>query len=83
MREPRVTLVTPPGGPVRPEGLLWEHECNFQDLDGSTYHRQLLPIDDSQGWRVEAADPLTVSPSILCGSCNVHGFWRQGQWVPA
>jgi hypothetical protein len=33
-------------------------------------------------WQVEQADPLTVSPSILC-VCGDHGYIRDGAWVPA
>jgi hypothetical protein len=28
-------------------------------------------------------DPLTVSPSLLCGRCGNHGFIRNGHWEPA
>jgi hypothetical protein len=31
-------------------------------------------------WQVESWDPLTISPSILCGSCGHHGYIRQGRW---
>jgi hypothetical protein len=34
-------------------------------------------------WQVESMDPLTVSPSVLCGRCGDHGFVRVGRWVPA
>jgi hypothetical protein len=33
-------------------------------------------------WTVEAWEPLTLSPSLLCG-CGHHGFVRNGAWVPA
>jgi hypothetical protein len=72
----------------------WRHECSIPDctadgwdpVDPSTwvYWREaMLPLDDARGWRVESIDPLTVSPSILCGSCGLHGWWRSGAWVPA
>jgi hypothetical protein len=35
-----------------------------------------------QLWTVESLDPLTISPSLLCGSCGDHGFIRDGRWVP-
>lgn len=35
------------------------------------------------GWTLESKEPLTVSPSLLCGSCGSHGFIRNGAWVPA
>lgn len=73
--------------------ILWSHECNFAVCtkddwdpdDPSTWdywHSDVrLPLHDTQGWRVEQVDPLTVSPSILCGSCGTHGFWRDGRWI--
>lgn len=33
-------------------------------------------------WQVESWDPMTLSPSLLCG-CGDHGFVRAGQWVVA
>ncbi len=47
----------------------------------SREHRR-LPLGP-EGWTVTAKDPLTVSPSILCGPCGVHGFFREGRWVEA
>lgn len=32
-------------------------------------------------WTVECYDPLTLSPSLLCGICGDHGFIRNGEWV--
>lgn len=34
-------------------------------------------------WTVEAWEPLTLSPSLLCRACKDHGFIRGGRWVPA
>jgi hypothetical protein len=36
----------------------------------------------SATWQVESWDPLTLSPSLLCG-CGDHGFIRGGKWVRA
>lgn len=33
-------------------------------------------------WQVHSWDPLTISPSVLCG-CGDHGFIRNGRWVRA
>jgi hypothetical protein len=30
-------------------------------------------------WRVLSEEPLTLSPSLLCG-CGHHGFIRDGHW---
>lgn len=34
-------------------------------------------------WQVEAWEPMTLSPSLLCNTCGRHGFIRQGKWVEA
>lgn len=34
-------------------------------------------------WAVEQWDPLTLSPSVLCGACGDHGWIRNGRWEPA
>lgn len=33
--------------------------------------------------RTESTDPLTITPSILCLDCGLHGYVRAGRWVPA
>lgn len=42
------------------------------------------PLDGR--WHIVSRDPLTVAPSIWCkppGGCGLHGFIREGCWVPA
>lgn len=34
-------------------------------------------------WTLVSADPLTLSPSLLCMICGHHGFISAGRWVPA
>lgn len=68
--------------------LWWSHTCNFpdlvEDITGGTFrHAARLPMHLTRGWVVERAEPLTVSPSILCGSCKTHGFIRDGKWIAA
>lgn len=38
---------------------------------------------DPRGWEVQSLEPLTISPSVLCLSCNHHGFIRGGKWISA
>lgn len=38
---------------------------------------------DSPRWRLHSLDPLTLAPSILQRPCGLHGFIREGRWVPA
>lgn len=77
-------------------GFWWQHDCTPYDeaklaqleADTAAWYREqrqaprLLPIGPN-GWTVDQVDPLTLSPSILCGLCKIHGFWRNGEWVPA
>lgn len=67
--------------------LLLGHQCtdvwapNGCTLD-SEVSRQLDP-DPRPRWQVESWEPLTLSPSLLCRTCGLHGFIRAGRWVPA
>lgn len=41
-------------------------------------------ISTEPGWHtIVCADPLTISPSILCADCGLHGYVREGRWVGA
>jgi uncharacterized protein DUF6527 len=67
-----------PGG-----GVLWEHDTPA----GYPARRHLVDPAAGQTWTVTAADPLTLDPSLHCdpelGGCGVHGWIRDGRWVPA
>lgn len=57
-----------------------EHEC--RTVDGV----RLIVAPALQlgtGHIIEQANPLTVSPSILCPDCGLHGFIREDRWVDA
>ncbi len=41
---------------------------------------RLAGFADRAVWQVESLDPLTLSPSLLCGRCGDHGFIREGAW---
>lgn len=38
---------------------------------------------NAKRWTVEQLEPLTLSPSILDTECGLHGYVREGLWVPA
>ena len=65
----------------------WEHDCMtyLGPGDGTTLTpcraETLLPINAAIGWQVQQVDPLTVTPSILCGRCKTHGFITNSVWV--
>lgn len=37
----------------------------------------------SAGHQVLSEDPLTITPSILCPDCGLHGFVTEGLWRTA
>lgn len=39
-----------------------------------------LPIGP-EGWTTVQADPLTVTPSVHCTECGLHGFITNGAWA--
>lgn len=65
-----------------------EHTCgrwpDEQEPDG-----QLVTVvaphlkDGGHTWERDAEGRTTVNPSILCQSCGLHGFVRQGAWSTA
>lgn len=57
----------------------FEHRCDRGDR-GTVICAPALQLDG--GHRIECADPLTISPSILCPDCGTHGFIRDGRWTP-
>lgn len=64
-------------------GLIEEHDSSGGRCSG--YVRFRVPQNDTTtrpGWTVESMEPLTLSPSVLCTTCQHHGFIRGGRWVP-
>jgi hypothetical protein len=74
------------------EHFWFDHDCSLVNDEGTNIqewavsegfnHATMLPIGP-EGWQIVQKDPLTVAPSILCGGCGVHGFFRDGEWVSA
>lgn len=66
-------------------GIVEWHDCahDFQGagvyFDNDAAHRAW---PRGPFWTVESRDPLTISPSVACGSCSHHGFIRSGRWEP-
>ena len=60
----------------------WEHDCLTYDRPPIPEREEtMLPIHAVTGWQVQQTEPLTVTPSILCGRCGTHGFITNGAWV--
>lgn len=78
--------------------FMWAHECEDvaaawatagHPLDEESARRfqqsrdrRSLPLG-TEGWTVVQRNPLTLSPSLLCKNCGLHGFIREGKWVKA
>jgi hypothetical protein len=80
-----VLVLRTPDGEDHPVGMDVHHltpagkPCGGWIAFDVPYHDWLPPEGK---WQVEAWDPITLSPSLLCG-CGDHGFVRQGAWIPA
>jgi hypothetical protein len=49
-----------------------------------------VPVEQSNGttWSIQQGERgsfehLTLAPSVLCKRCSLHGWIRDGRWVPA
>jgi hypothetical protein len=88
---PRVSFTLDEGG----KSLRWVHQCESETghwwlAETGNDRPALLPLhytDSYRGgtahWDLVQPEPLTVTPSILCDECGVHGFITNGEWVPA
>ena len=63
-------------------GIAWWHNCGVDYPAREDWIPTNAP-GEKRGWDVEHAQPLTLSPSILCRRCGRHGFIRAGKWVAA
>lgn len=52
------------------------HDPELEEMYGAP-----LPLGPD-GWRLVSVDPITVTPSILCKDCDIHGFITDGKWMP-
>lgn len=59
-----------------------EHVCT-RPRDGMTLRiAPFLTADkpNQRGHQLLSEDPLTVTPSVLCADCGLHGFITDGVW---
>jgi hypothetical protein len=73
-------------------GLYEWHKCDKREYYNAGCIRFVLPDAESGyvrssdygiAWDVISLEPLTLSPSLACGTCGHHGWIRDGKWVPA
>lgn len=74
-------LVTRVGSDV-PIGLIESHRLpDGQWCEGVVHFKG--SGEGHPEWTVIQADPLTLSPSILCRDCGNHGWIEAGRWRSA
>lgn len=63
-------------------GVLLTHVCSNRDGEAV---QDFIPVNymPSRDWQLVSRDPITISPSVNYTCCGVHGFLRDGKWVPA
>jgi hypothetical protein len=70
-------------------GLLEWHECNSMNVTDSGVAAGGVNFENAPEsvkgprWQLVQADPITIMPSVLCRTCGLHGWIREGRWVPA
>ena len=61
----------------------FEHVC-VRPRDNETL--LIAPMLTGQGQvgghQVVSISPVTITPSILCTDCGMHGFITGGKWIP-
>src|ERR1044072_6163593 len=66
-------------------GMLYRHECAGVEATKEILFD--LPWNHTEQhagkekWRGEAGEPLTITPSLGCASCGLHGWIRDGSWI--
>lgn len=66
--------------------LLLDHQCGDRRVaNGCTLDSEVSRELDAgrPRWEVQSWEPLTLHPSLLCRSCGLHGWIRDGAWIPA
>ena len=64
-------------------GIIMRHvKVDGSDCEAALFFDNEVTQRQWPRWSVEATEPLTLSPSVLC-DCGDHGFIRSGRWVPA
>lgn len=66
------------------DALDWDHGCTnpAEDFIPLRSGPAMGPFS-AAAWLIEQAEPLTISPSLLCTACQRHGWIKNGVWVPA
>lgn len=79
----------PPHNDLMDRAYVWtRHHCTHIGIqDDGTVEAHLPVAEEIEGplpkiWTIVSVEPLTVTPSILCHGCGMHGHITNGEWVP-
>jgi len=73
------TLWYPDGG----VGVLHVCDRSIRPQDGRTIKiAPFLQLREGGGHTIVSTDPVTISPSVGCSDCGLHGFITNGRWEP-
>lgn len=64
-------------------GVLLTHSCAKRNGE---VVQDFIPVNymgAAHDWKLESRDPITMSPSVHYLCCGLHGWVRDGKWVPA
>jgi hypothetical protein len=61
----------------------WDHLCSEFDDPVEGRVRKRIASWLARGHVVASEEPLTIEGSLRCGACGLHGWVRDGKWVPA
>jgi hypothetical protein len=66
--------------------IAYRHLCSHEPGGAMFLAFAAVPVSAEgagRDWKLESLEPLTISPSLLCMSCQHHGWIREGRWIPA
>lgn len=81
-------IVLAPGIRLRevPEGFRIRHLCKSGNGDKPTdivlWNAPLIDTTSGKYHSLVSREPLTIVASVLCPSCKLHGYIRDGTWHP-
>jgi hypothetical protein len=58
------------------------HTCDRGEKRGTIICAPRLVLNEPNGHTIVSSNPVTVSPSVGCDDCGLHGFIRNGRWEP-
>ena len=66
-----------------PVGVLLTHACKRRPGQAVQDFIPVAPYPNHAGpWTLQSRDPITLDPSVHWTCCGLHGWVRDGKWIP-